>query len=210
MNNSILKIKVCGLKYPTNIEAIAALNPDFMGFIFYEKSPRFFVEKQLIQIPNHIKKIGVFVDHSQDEMLKKIEELKLDGLQLHGNEGPEVCEFFHAKNYTILKAFAINENFDFSTLEPYENSVDYFLFDTAIKGQSGGTGKKFDWELLEKYSLTTPFLLSGGIGPEDAETILEIDHPRIVGVDINSQFEIEPGRKNIEWLSTFIKNIREA
>jgi phosphoribosylanthranilate isomerase len=205
-------IKICGLKIPSNISELAALNIDMMGFIFYEKSSRFVGEhfdKRLIQsLPKSIRKVGVFVDEDEKIVLQKIEDYGLDVVQLHGNESVVYCEKLKTKNISIIKAFQVDDAFDFSQLAPYQKICDYFLFDTKGK-EKGGNGISFNWEVLNKYQIDTPFLLSGGIGVENLEEALSITHPQLVGFDINSKIEVEPALKSFELaniLTTKIKN----
>lgn len=198
-------LKVCGLKYPENIKQVAALKPDFMGFIFYPQSKRFVGDDFLMPaISPEIKKVGVFVDETASKIIDKIDEYKLDLIQLHGNESPEFCEVFNHL-IPVVKAFGIDESFDFEKLELYKNRCSYFLFDTKTK-EHGGSGKTFDWTLLEKYIGTTPFFLSGGIGLDELEKVQSLPAEqagskfKVYGIDVNSKFEIEPGLKEIEKL----------
>jgi phosphoribosylanthranilate isomerase len=205
-------IKICGLKIPSNINELAMLNIDMMGFIFYEKSSRFvgeYFDKRVTQsLPKSIRKVGVFVDEDKKMVLQKIEDYGLDVVQLHGNESVAYCEKLKAKNIRIIKAFQIDDVFYFSQLAPYQKICDYFLFDTKGK-EKGGNGISFNWEVINKYQLDSPFLLSGGIGVENIEEALSISHPQLVGFDINSKIEVEPALKSVELaniLSTKIKN----
>lgn len=195
-----------------NIESLLALNPDFVGFIFYKKSKRFVEEFPEIIFPKGIKKIGVFVNESIKVLLKTIDKHKLDGVQVHGHESPEFClELAEAirkkeKPITIIKAFSVDEGFDFNTTSPYDESCDYFLFDTKGKDY-GGNGVKFNWRILQNYKGETPFLLSGGISKEDVDAINNFGHKAFKGIDINSGFEIEPGLKNINEIKEFKLNL---
>jgi phosphoribosylanthranilate isomerase len=205
-------IKICGLKIPSNISELAALKIDMMGFIFYEKSSRFVGEpfdKSLIQsLPKSIRKVGVFVDEDEKMVQQKIEDYGLDIVQLHGNESVVYCEKLKVKNISIIKAFQVDDAFDFSQLVPYQKNCEYFLFDTKGK-EKGGNGISFNWEVLNNYQLDTPFLLSGGIGVENINEALSISHPQLVGFDINSKIEVEPALKSVELaniLTTKIKN----
>jgi phosphoribosylanthranilate isomerase len=196
-----MKIKVCGLKHPENIEAVTALQPDYAGFIFYGKSPRYMAGlpvDALRAIPTSIQKTGVFVNESAENIEKLIDEYRFDAIQLHGDESPEFCAAFKGR-VTVIKAFGLNEDFDFEQLKDYANNVDLFLFDTKTK-EYGGSGKTFDWDILDQYKLEIPFFLSGGIGPENIAEVKNITHPQFYGVDLNSRFEVEPGLKNIEKL----------
>ncbi|MBS1529983.1 MAG: phosphoribosylanthranilate isomerase [Bacteroidetes bacterium] len=191
-----MKIKVCGMKYPENIEAVAVLQPDYIGFIFYPQSPRFVAELEAVKVSAF--KTGVFVDENIGKVKKLIGKYQLDAIQLHGGEGPDFCEVFKDK-VTVIKAFGIDRHFDFATLDPYVGKVDYFMFDTKTS-KHGGSGRSFDWLLLDRYKLDVPFFLSGGIGPENIKEVKEITHPQFYGVDLNSRFEIEPGLKHIDKL----------
>ena len=201
-NQIIMQIKVCGMRDSENISALMTLKPDYIGFIFYDKSKRFVADFAQIEIPSTIKKVGVFVNETIEEIIEKANQHTLDFVQLHGNETPEYCSALSAKNIKIIKAFSVDENFDFSAIKPFEKSVSLFLFDT--KGNNyGGNGIKFNWELLQNYSGKTPFLLSGGISKNDVAEIKKFKHPAFLGIDINSGFELEPGLKNIEEIKEF-------
>lgn len=196
-----MKIKVCGLKHPENIEAVAALQPDYAGFIFYDKTPRYAAGlpvNALQALPDSIQKTGVFVNESAENIDKLIAEYGFNAIQLHGDESPEFCAAFKG-GVTVIKAFGLSEDFDFEQLKDYANNVDLFLFDTKTKIY-GGSGKTFDWTILDQYKLDVPFFLSGGIGPENIVEVKNITHSQFYGVDLNSRFEIEPGLKNIEKL----------
>ncbi|MBE0422717.1 MAG: phosphoribosylanthranilate isomerase [Lutibacter sp.] len=200
-----MKIKVCGMRDKENISGLLALKPDFIGFIFYDKSKRFVADFPQIEIPSATKKVGVFVNQTIEEIAEKANNHTLDFVQLHGNETPEFCEKLATKNIKIIKAFSVDENFDFSATKPFEKGVSLFLFDT--KGNNyGGNGIKFNWELLQNYTGKTPFLLSGGISKNDSEEIKKFKHPAFLGIDINSGFELEPGLKNIKEIKEF-KNL---
>ena len=208
-----LKIKVCGMRDPENISGVVAALPDFLGFIFYTKSKRFVgfepLSEVLGNVPDSVKKVGVFVDETPEKVLEIYQNWKLDVVQLHGNETPEYCQQIQNSGITVFKAFSVDESFDFATLETYTEGCDYFLFDT--KGQlPGGTGQKFNWQLLENYTDDVPFFLSGGIGPDDLEAIRNFEHPRWRGIDINSGFEISPAYKDIEKVKNFIFEIRNT
>ncbi len=202
-----IKLKVCGMKHAANIAAVAELQPNYLGFIFYEKSPRFIsdVSAELIKyIPPSIKTTGVFVDEDIEVVKASIFKYQLKAVQLHGEESEKYCEIIKLTGVELIKAFGINEDFNFSQLCPYLAVVDYFLFDTQT-AQHGGSGKVFNWELLKNYRLDKPYFLSGGIDLQHAEQIKEINDPRLYAVDINSKFEIEPGLKNVERIKEFKK-----
>jgi phosphoribosylanthranilate isomerase len=185
------------MKYPENIQQVAQLLPDYLGFIFYDKSPRYF-EFEIPKFSETIQKVGVFVNASLDEILNKIKQYDLQLVQLHGNESPEFCNLLKHINVKIIKVFAVDDDFHFEEIQPFENVCDYFLFDT--KGKSyGGNGVAFDWQVLKQYPSKKPFFLSGGIGLGDIEKIKQLHLP-IHAIDVNSKFEMEPGLKNIQQL----------
>lgn len=198
------------MKYLDNIIALGQIPVDLVGFIFYPPSPRFMLQtlepEMVHNIPEQIKRVGVFVNEEEEIMEKYIKSYRLDYVQLHGAESIAVCEHI-ARNTPVIKAFSLDDHFEFYQTSPYQNSCDYFLFDTK-SAKHGGSGKKFNWSLLEKYSGNTPFFLSGGISPGDVESIHSIQHPKLAGIDLNSGFETSPGIKNIEKLKTFITEFK--
>lgn len=217
-----MKIKVCGMKY--NPGEVARLLPDYLGFIFWEGSPRNF-DQTIPKLPDSIKKIGVFVDSKEDFVVEKIKTHQLDGIQLHGRETPAYIQNLKGllqletinlnndnpgerKSIQIIKVFSVKNRFDFSKLNPYEPYVDYFLFDTKGK-LPGGNGFTFDWKLLECYPSDKPFFLSGGIGMESLQDLRIFRNSeaskKCFALDINSKFEIKPGYKDIEKLKQFIE-----
>ncbi len=230
MGSTRVGLKVCGMKYPENIAEIAALQPDYMGFIFWEHSSRF-AQSKLPQLPDTIKKVGVFVDAEIEGVISTIEKYGLQAIQLHGKETPEYCKMLrecHAKlvsashnqnlkqaylvgkqvqvheKLEIIKVFSIRDNFDFDQLKPYEEVCDHYLFDTKGK-LPGGNGYTFNWKVLKDYPSQKPFFLSGGIGLEEVEkikAILKTGLP-IHAIDVNSRFESEPGLKKIEDVQKF-------
>jgi len=205
-----MKIKVCGLKNPENIKAVAALSPDYMGFICYGLSPRFISDlkpETLIELPATVYKTAVFVNEDIENVNTLINIFKFNAIQLHGDESPEYCNELKSK-VQVLKAFGLNANFDFERLKPYANSADFFLFDTKTDIY-GGSGKTFDWSILDKYQLDVPFFLSGGISLDNLEEIKKINHPQFYGVDLNSRFETEPGIKDIEKLEKAFNIIKQ-
>jgi phosphoribosylanthranilate isomerase len=195
-----------------NIRELVKLEPDYIGFIFYEKSPRYIGEKIskeiLDAIPASIKKVGVFVNATEREMKNAITENSLNVVQLHGNESPEMCQIIRMAGVEVIKAFPVDEEFDFHSIQRYRESCGFYLFDTKTP-QFGGSGKQFDWTLLDKHNFTKPVFLSGGIGLEDAEKIIRLNNKDIKVVDINSRFEIEPGLKDIDKVKKFIEIIRQ-
>ncbi|WP_185877539.1 phosphoribosylanthranilate isomerase [Blattabacterium cuenoti] len=203
MNYKNLKIKICGIKY--DVKEISELNPDFIGFIFYSKSPRFVGYNFFIPLlKNKPIKTGIFVNENPKNIFKIYIEKKLDYVQLHGNESPYVCEFLFKKKVKIIKSFKVNDLFSMKKTLNYVPFCSYFLFDN-----NGGSGKKFRWEKLQEYNFTTPFFLSGGIGIKDLKKIKKFYHSKIFGIDINSKFELYPGKKNKQMLKEFMKKIRE-
>ena len=185
-----------------NISGLLALKPDYIGFIFYDKSKRFVADFPQIEIPASVKKVGVFVNETIEEIVEKINQYKLDFVQLHGDETPYYCEKLSVRKVKIIKAFSVDENFDFSAIKSFEKCVSLFLFDT--KGNNyGGNGVKFNWDLLQNYKGKIPFLLSGGINKNDADEIKKMKHLAFLGIDINSGFELEPGLKNIKEIKEF-------
>jgi len=202
-------IKVCGIANPEFLHRIDEVHIDLIGFIFYPRSNRFVGDKlsaeQIQSIPKRIKKVGVFVNEGIETILQTSKRYSLDFIQLHGNEDTSFAGKI-SEEIPVIKAFRIDESFDFEKTRPFENICSYFLFDTKDI-LYGGTGKKFDWQLLEIYKGKTSFLLSGGISPDDAARIKHISHPKCAGIDINSGFEIEPGIKNIDQIKKFLNRI---
>jgi phosphoribosylanthranilate isomerase len=200
-----MKLKVCGMKFSENIEQVSGLYPDYMGFIFYEKSKRNF-EGVIPKLPKSIKKTGVFVNEYPEIVISLVEEYQLEAIQLHGDE--TVTYIKQLKTYLpsieIIKVFGVKDEFNFDVLTPFLPLVDYFLFDTKGK-ERGGNGVQFDWSVLEAYPYEKPFFLSGGIGLKDVLAIQKIidSNVPIYALDINSKFEIEPGLKNINEVKTF-------
>lgn len=197
------------MKYKANIKAIAALKPDYMGFIFYENSARCVTEK-IPQIPESITKVGVFVNASLEVVQKAILEYDLEVVQLHGTESPEYCHKLKTDAIEIIKAFSVKDQLDFSKLTPYEPHTDYFLFDT--KGPDpGGNGFCFDWEVLKNYNSEIPYFLSGGIGIKDIEKLKTFRSSKIAekchAVDVNSKFELQPAYKDPIKLKSFIQKL---
>jgi len=206
-----IRLKVCGMRNADNIIALAEMQPDYMGFIFYPESKRFVADlspELVLNLPDTIKATGVFVNESLPVIVQAVEDFGLKAVQLHGAETPELCESiqFQLPGIEVIKAFGIDEDFNFGLLENYENVVDYFLFDTKT-AQHGGSGESFNWEKLKQYTGQKPYFLSGGIGLEDVEAIRTLHHPALFAVDINSRFELEPGLKNIEQIRTFKTNL---
>ena len=214
-----MKLKVCGIR--ENPEMVAAISPDYLGFIFWEPSPRF-IDKTPQKLAKEIEKVGVFVDAPLPYILEKVEEFGLSFLQLHGNESPQFCleigqkldglRVKGSKKISLIKVFSVKDDFDFGELKPYEEVCDYYLFDTKGK-LPGGNGYAFNWELLRNYPSTKPYFLSGGIGLDQVPQLIRfMESPEAVfchALDVNSRFEIEPGLKNIPELELFKKLIIE-
>jgi phosphoribosylanthranilate isomerase len=207
-----MKVKVCGLKNRENIREIASCKPDFLGFIFYPPSPRYVGEKFDVRlmrnIPPFINKTGVFANQDPDTILRLVERHGLNYVQLHGDEDASFAATLKAKRIAIIKAFHVDDNFDFQSTEPFLSSCEYFLFDTKSESY-GGNGKKFDWQLLHRFRFAKPFFLSGGINPGDTELITAFQHQYLLGIDINSGFEISPGIKDVYKVNEFIKIIKK-
>ena len=209
-----VRIKICGMKYPDNILEIASLLPDYMGFIFWNKSARYF-DGVIPELPKSIKKVGVFVNETIEVILAKAIHYKLQAIQLHGSESAEFClnlklEFKNIEEVEIkiIKVFSIIDTFDFEAIKPFEATCDYFLFDTKGK-LPGGNGTTFDWKVLANYPSTKPFFLSGGIGIdelEDVNELLKTSLP-IHAIDVNSKFEMEAGLKNIQLCRDAINHV---
>jgi phosphoribosylanthranilate isomerase len=204
-----MKLKICGMKYQENILDVAALSPDYMGFIFYENSPRS-IDTYIPDIPKSIKKVGVFVNESLENVKKKAAQYNLNTVQLHGHEAPEFCRKLKNEGLEIIKVFSIRNEFDFSRLSAYEPFIDFFLFDT--KGPNpGGNGFCFDWSVLQEYNSNKPYFLSGGIGVEQLESLKKFKNStaakQCYAIDINSKFELKPGLKDDIKLKNFIKQL---
>ncbi|MCD8289968.1 MAG: phosphoribosylanthranilate isomerase [Prevotella sp.] len=201
-------IKVCGMRDGQNIREVESLHPDMIGFICWEKSKRNVSSK-----PDYLPavcRVGVFVDPTVDEVLSKVRMLGLNRIQLHGSESPKMCEAVHkATGLPITKVFSVNDKMDILKYHDYEGTaaVDMFLFDTKCK-TVGGSGEQFDWDVLHYYDGKKPFLLAGGIGPDDEQRVLNFRHPQFAGIDLNSRFEIAPGIKDSKKLDKFINTIR--
>ena len=203
-------VKVCGMREAENIRAVEALGVDWMGFIFWEHSSRNVCQRPAY-LPTRAKRVGVFVDAPLDVVCQHVEAFGLDVVQLHGSESPTYLRdlrFSCDARLLIVKAFSIATRDDLLQTSLYEGLADYFLFDTKAQ-LVGGNGRKFDWTVLAHYDGSTPFLLSGGIGPDDASRLSAFSHPRLAGIDLNSRFEISPALKNVELLKQFLYDIQQ-
>ena len=194
-----MKLKVCGMRQSENIQQLLELEPDFMGFIFFERSRRFapHLDKELLSnFPESVKKVGVFVNSPIEELKDKVKEYRLDYVQLHGDESDEYVGELFAIGIKVIKVFSVGEEFDFDQLKPYKGLVEFFLFDTKGK-ERGGNGEVFNWEVLNDYPYDVPYFLSGGI---DLENINDMSSLKVqpYAIDVNSKFELEPGLKDIE------------
>ena len=202
-------VKVCGMSDAVNIRLAEQLNIDWMGFIFYPPSPRY-VERRPDYLPQRQRRVGVFVNADEDFILSRISLFGLQLLQLHGHETPQQCRALReATGLSVIKAFSVKSAADVAETRHYEGAADYFLFDTPTPGV-GGSGQSFDHSLLDHYTGTTPFLLSGGLGPNSADNILALRHPRMAGIDLNSRFETAPGIKSIHRLQQFLQSLGQA
>jgi len=215
-------VKVCGMRDAKNIKALLELPIDLMGLIFYKKSSRNILDSQATEIVaasgDKVKRVGVFVDEDLDKVIQKVEKFKLTYVQLHGKETPDYCYDLLAKSaktygccdeLQLIKAFSVDEQFDFSITKGYRAYCKYFIFDTKGKN-AGGNGFMFDWNLLKQYKGTTPFLLSGGIDAQSAEAIKALNFPQLAGIDLNSKFEKSPAMKNIDLLKGFLTEINSV
>jgi phosphoribosylanthranilate isomerase len=208
----MIRVKVCGMTNPQNVRGITDANPDYIGFIFYKGSPRYVGDEPdselFLNVPAGIKKAGVFLNENPQKILELSRLTGLDVIQLHGNESPDYCDRIKSYGLTVIKVFNISNEFSFESLIPYTSKCDYFLFDTKSE-KPGGSGKKFDWEKLEEYSLHKPFFLSGGIGPEDSVRLNSIQNKGFFAIDINSRFELSVGLKDTGLVRTFINSIKK-
>lgn len=204
-----MRIKVCGLKYSNNIKEILALNPDYIGFIFYKKSPRNIMDTYCQELRDivHPGKTAVFVNENTETILDIVNKFNIKAIQLHGNESPEQCSILKEKGYTIIKAFSINNEFNFNKLNSYKECCDYYLFDTKTD-KYGGSGNKFNWNILKKYDNQKAIFLSGGISPDDTNITDILDGINIHALDLNSCFENKPGEKNIDLLQKYFNAMR--
>ena len=202
-------IKVCGMREAKNIREIEASGVDWMGFIFWPKSSRY-VSEVPSYLPTKCKRVGVFVDASIGDVMSQTEAFGLDLIQLHGQESPSYITQLRPHlpaQIQIIKALNIATTSDLEAAKRYEGVVDYLLFDT--KGKCvGGNGEKFDWSVLDDYAGTTLFLLSGGIGPDDAERVKAFHHPKCIGIDLNSKFELSPALKDATKLQSFLSSLK--
>lgn len=207
-----IKLKICGMKDSENIMEISALQPDYLGFIFWEKSKRNMTLDVIPELLETTKRVGVFVNASIQEIASKINQYQLDIIQLHGNESVIFCKNVKKLGVEVIKVFSMDSNFNFSVVKEYVLAVDYFLFDTKGK-LPGGNGITFDWNVLENYHFNVPYFLSGGIGTTEIDGLKEfLKSPaakKCYAIDVNSRFEKKPGIKNKIKLQKFKKLLYE-
>lgn len=207
-----MKIKVCGITDINQLSSLEKMQVDYVGFIFYPGSPRYFFKNDANRISSYLPsvnlvKTGVFVNASEQFVLSTAKQLGLNLIQLHGNESPLYCKKIQ-EHYPVMKSFSVSEHLNLDEIiTPYRNAADYFLFDTYT-ALYGGSGKQFNWNQLKTSAIDKPFFLSGGIGPDDAEQVLSFKHKNLYGIDINSRFESAPGIKHIPTLHQFINQIK--
>jgi phosphoribosylanthranilate isomerase len=208
-----MKIKVCGNADLIQLEELDHLEIDYAGLIFYEQSPRYVLKtitgKEVRDMNLLIPKVGVFVNASEEVIMKQIEDFNLDMVQLQGDETASFCNRI-SDHIKVIKAFRIADsetNIDWLVKE-YEEVCDYYLFDKGSAGLYGGTGEKFNWELLKKSNLAKPFFLSGGISSSDVDALKKFEHPFFYGVDVNSRFEKKPGLKDMNLIKKFVNHLR--
>ncbi|MEQ1585087.1 MAG: phosphoribosylanthranilate isomerase [Cyclobacteriaceae bacterium] len=197
------------MKESANIEEVSALTPDYMGFIFYENTPRFVGREFSLpnNFPSSIKRVGVFVNESIAVILEKVKRFRLDFVQLHGDESVGLCNKLNHEGISVIKVFRVNDDFDFATTTEFEDVSEYFLFDTRGK-QYGGNSERFNWHALKNFNQKVPFFLSGGIGPESIEEILQLKNLNLHAIDVNSGVELYPGKKDKNKVSLIINKLR--
>lgn len=209
--HSDMVIKVCGLRDTDNMRQVASLTPMLVGFIFYKRSPRYVGDPQddfLSSLPSFVHPVAVFVNASLRQVRNTVDRYGFRIVQLHGNESAGYCAELKKLGLTVFKAVGVSDGMDWESLRVYEGIVDAFVFDTRSRSH-GGSGRRFDWRLLDGYRLSVPYLLSGGIGPDNVDDIVAAMRPGMVGIDINSRFETEPGVKNVPELVKFILSLRK-
>lgn len=206
-------VKVCGMRDPGNIREVASLSPGYMGFIFYDRSPRYCAGLSADIVTEvasaGIRPVMVGVDMTEEQLMQKCNDYGFRIVQLHGHESPAMCRELRAAGLEVWKAAALRTKDDVARLSEYEDNVDMFLFDTPSSGY-GGTGRKFDWTILDSYNLDRKFMLSGGISAIDADEIRKIAHPAMHGIDVNSRFELSPGVKDVAALQKFLRFLRDS
>jgi phosphoribosylanthranilate isomerase len=204
-----IEIKICGMRDAENIMHVASLSPQYFGFIFYPHSPRFVGNNFTIpsSLSSSIKRVGVFVDASNDVIISKAKLVGFDFVQLHGRESAEGCQELKESGLKVIKVFSVDDDFNFQATNPYKNAADYFMFDTKGK-YYGGNAKTFNWDVLTKYDQEIPFFLSGGLSPENVQNIKDIKNMNLHALDFNSGVEISPGIKSKEKVETVMEEVR--
>jgi len=200
-------IKVCGMRDAQNIREVEALGVDLMGFIFFPKSPRN-VDAVPSYLPSAAARVGVFVNESGPDIIDTARKMGLSHVQLHGSESPQLCTEIRDAGLKVMKAFSIGGPEDLARTGEYAGCCDMYVFDTKCT-TVGGSGRSFDWSLLDAYCGPVPFLLSGGIGPDSVEELLAFEHPFLAGYDLNSRFELSPGLKDVAAIKTFLDRIKQ-
>ena len=205
-----IAIKVCGMRDHSNIMEVAKLDPQYMGFIFYDKSPRFVGDSfSLPSLPSPIKSVAVFVNESTDVIERRANSMGFDFVQLHGDETVKQCTELSDKGVKVIKAFSVDDNFDFNEIRPFKKHVAFFLFDTRGK-LYGGNARTFDWNLLHKYDQEVPFFLSGGLSPANVGQLGNISNMNLHALDLNSGVEESPGMKSIAKVSAALSALRAS
>jgi len=210
-----MRVKVCGMTQMDQVNELKNIGVNFAGFIFYPKSARYVLRHlttSQIRKENNINKVGIFVNDSKEHVLQMVDECRLHMVQLHGDESPKFCEQI-ADYISVVKAFRLSDNDNIEWMvRPYRDVCDMFLFDTEGAGY-GGTGKKFDWNMLSGTDIAKPFFLSGGIQPEDAGKLKAFSKENVAkdlfAIDINSKFEVNPGIKDMEKVGNFVAELRD-
>lgn len=206
-----MMIKICGMRDPENIAQVAALSPMLMGFIFYDKSPRNAagLDPEVIRrLPDFIRPVAITVNRDFNGIMALCRQYGFKIVQLHGEESPELCRRLREEGLTVFKAIPVDSDIDWNSVAAYEGAADMFVFDTKSSSR-GGTGRKFSWDILAGYPLSVPYLIGGGVGPDDIPAIIDAMRPGMAGIDINSRFETEPGLKDLGLLINFILNLRK-
>jgi phosphoribosylanthranilate isomerase len=205
INNKL--VKVCGMTEGENIRDIESLGVDLIGFIFYPGSPRC-VHEVPSYLPRRAGRVGVFVDATREEILRRHDTFRFDYIQLHGSESPEFCSRLREQDgLRVIKAFGIADEDVRNTVAGYEGACDLFLFDTKTPGH-GGSGQRFDWSVMDDYEEKTHFILSGGLGMDTVATLRSFIYPYLAGFDLNSRFETAPGIKDPELMEIFLENLQ--
>lgn len=204
-----LKLKICGMREPSNIMEVARLQPEYMGFIFYDKSPRCVPADFKIpaEFPTTVKRVGVFVDEDLEQVITRVHQHHLDFVQLHGNESVTFCEKLKEQSIGVIKVFSVEDEFDFNVTKTYSNVADYFLFDTKGK-YHGGNGQAFDWNILQRYDQEPPFFLSGGLSVDNITNVNTLKNLNLHAIDVNSGLETAPGIKDVVKVEEFITNLK--